>query len=351
MNYMSEFVHQRFRVGISPDWSMWGNTLSEAIAEVLEPLPDLEHEFMPDRTGGPTPEVLDSYDAVIAYGYPFPRASLIGATRLCCIARWGVGFDSVDVETCTKEGIAVALSPKAVQRPVAEGILALIFAVSKNLRHLGEQVRSGRWRENIAQNAICVRGRTLGSVGLGNIASELFRMARGIGFGRLLSFDPYVSKERSAELGVEMVSLETLLRESDFVAINAPLSVATKHLIGARELDLMKPTAFLINTSRGGLIDEAALIAALRQRRIAGAGLDVFENEPMPANHPLSDLDNVVLSPHSIAVTKELLHDLTYETCRSVRAVYEGRMPEFLANPKVAEHAGLQAKLAARRTA
>src|SRR5262245_53658652 len=167
-----------FRVGLSPDWIDWArDTLGIALAEVLEPLPDLEHEVMPDSGGKPTREILDRYDAVIAFGYPFPRESLVDVKRLCCIARWGVGFDSVDVNACIQANVLVALSPIAVRRPLAEGILAMLFTLSKNIRLLDQQVRAGRWRDDLRCKSICIQGRTLGSVGLGNIASELFRMA------------------------------------------------------------------------------------------------------------------------------------------------------------------------------
>lgn len=340
-----------FRVGLSPDWAEWAeNTLPEALAEVLEPLPGLSHEVMPQRDGETSREILDQYDAIIAFGYKFPGGALRELKRLGCIARWGVGFDNVDVEACTNTDVLVALSPGAVQRPMAEGIMALIFALAKNIRPLDSQVRAGRWRENLSCRSICVRGRTLGSVGLGNIASELFRIARGTGFGRLLSFDPYASRERADELGVELVSMETLLELADFVAVNAPLNAGTRGLISTREFARMKPTAYLINTSRGALVDERALLEALQGRRIAGAGLDVFENEPLPPGHPFYQLDNVILTPHSVGWTEELIRDLDFETCESVRAIYEGRIPKAVANPNVICRPGFQAKLAVPRT-
>lgn len=341
-------ANSSFKVGLSPDWAEWGgDTFHIALAEVLESLPGLSHEVIPEVEA--TPEILDRYDAIIAFAYRFPEKAVKNLHRLSCIARWGVGFDSVDVAACTRNDVMVSLSPGAVRRPIAEGIVALLFTVAKNIRPLDALVRTGRWRENLSSNSVCIRGRTLGSAGLGNIASELFRMVRGMGFGRLLSFDPYAPVERAAELGVELVSLETLLRESDFVTINAPLNAETRSLIGARELALMKPTAYLINTSRGPLIDETALVDALRTRRIAGAGLDVFEKEPLPPGHPLYELDNVILTPHSVGWTEELIHDLNFETCANVRTVYHGKIPATLANPEVTQRSGLQDKLNAFR--
>jgi len=342
-------VSQTFLVGVSPDWAAWApSTLDIALKEVLESLPGLAHEVMADTNGSATKEV-DRYDAIIAFGYPFPGEAFQDVKRLCCIARWGVGFDWVDVDACTAADVIVALSPGAVRRPMAEGALALIFALAKNIRSLDARVRSGRWRQNLNSRSICIQGRTLGSVGLGNIAGELFRMALGMGFGRLLAFDPYATPERARDSGVELVSLEVLMSESDFVAVNAPLNAETRGLIGAKELASMKPTAYLVNTSRGPLVDEGALLDTLQNRRIAGAGLDVFQSEPMPSGHPFYKLDNVILTPHSIGWTEELIRDLNFETCESVRAVYEGRVPPNLANPAVAQRPGLRKKLNARR--
>src|SRR5262249_8870463 len=155
------------------DWA--ADTLGTALAEVLEPLPGLTHEVMPEKNGATTLEILDRYDAVIAFGYPFPGGALDGVKRLTCIARWGVGFDKVDVAACTLNDVMVALSPGAVRRPLAEGIIALILTLAKNIHPLDEQVRAGRWRQKLACRSVCIRGRTLGSVGLGNIAGEMFR--------------------------------------------------------------------------------------------------------------------------------------------------------------------------------
>jgi phosphoglycerate dehydrogenase-like enzyme len=267
------------------------------------------------------------------------------------LARWGVGYDRVDAEACTQADVLLALTPNSVRRSVAEGIFALIFALAKNLQALDARTRRGRWREDFICNSICLQGRTLGSVGVGSIAGEMFRIARALGFTRLLGYDPYIDPKRAAELGVELVDLDTVMRESDFVAVNTFLSAETRGLVGAKQLGLMKPTAYLINTSRGPVIDEKALIETLQARRIAGAGIDVFEQEPPQKNHPLFALDNVIVAPHAVAWTEESMRGNSIDACLNVRAVYEGRAPETLANPKVVDRPGLQAKLAARRKA
>jgi phosphoglycerate dehydrogenase-like enzyme len=258
------------------------------------------------------------------------------------IARWGVGYDRIDVAACSRAGILVAITPDAVRRPVAEGIFTLIFALAKNLRLLDERCRAGKWRDSMPQSAISLEGKTLGSVGAGNIASEMFRIAHGIGFGRLLASDPFAA---APVPGVEMAPLETVMKESDFVAVNCPLTPETEGLIGVRELGWMKPTAYLINTARGPIVDESALVDALQTRRIAGAGLDVFHVEPVPSDHPLLKLDNVVVSPHAIAWTRELARDNGILACRNVLEVAHGRVPRHIANREALSHPMLLEKL------
>jgi len=339
-----------FRVGVTPDWGERTDEMAgPPLRKVLGSLPDLEYEVMPDTGGAAKPEVAGRYDALLVFGYAFPRESFEGVERLKCIARWGVGFDRIDVPACTEADVLLAITPNAVRRPVAEGIIALIFALAKNIRNYDRRVREGRWRENLERVNVSLEGRTLGSVGFGNIAGEMFRIARGAGFGRLLAYDPFVPPQRAAESGVELADLPTVLKESDFVAVNTPLNDKTRGLIGARELALMKSSAYLINTARGPIVDEAALIDALKNRRIKGAGLDVFEQEPPPKDNPLFELDNVILAPHAISFTEEGVRDLGEEACTAIRDVYEGKAPAHLANPEVLERPGMQAKLASRR--
>jgi phosphoglycerate dehydrogenase-like enzyme len=335
-----------FRVGITADFETNAKGLLEpALAAVLDPVPGIEYERMPDTSGVGAPEVLDRYDAVIALDYRFPAESFVGLERLSVLARWGVGYDMVDVDACTKAGVLLAITPDSVRRPVAEGIIAMIFALAKNLRTLDRQIRGGRWRRELPV-VVDIEGRTLGSIGLGNIAKEMFRMARAIGFGRLLAYSR-PTHSNAAALGVELTDLDTVMRESDFVAVNCPLTTETRGLIGARELALMKPTAFLINTARGAVVDEAALVKALHEGSIAGAGLDVFATEPIPDNHPLLELDNVVLSPHLIARTDGCIRDTSLSACRNVLAVARGVAPLHVANPEVLAHPRVRARLAA----
>ena len=335
-----------FRVGITSDFKTNAKGLLEpALTAVLDPVPGIQYELMSDTSGVGAPEVLDRYDAVIALDYRFPAESFVGLQRLAVIARWGVGYDKIDVHACTEAGVLLAITPDSVRRPVAEGIIAMIFALAKNLRTLDRQIRAGRWRRELPV-VVDLEGRSLGSIGLGNIAGEMFRIARAVGFGRLLAYSR-PTQSNAAALGVEVTDLDTVMRESDFVAINCPLTPESRGMIGARELALMKPTAFLINTARGAVVDETALVEALRQRTIAGAGLDVFATEPIPDNHPLLELDNVVLSPHLIARTDGCIRDTSLSACRNVLAVARGATPPHVANPEVLAHPRVRARLAA----
>jgi len=304
---------------------------------------------MPDTAGVAFPDVLDRYDAVMAFDYRFPAESFRGVRRLAILARWGVGYDRIDVAACTEAEVILAITPDAVRRPVAEGILALIFALAKNLRTLDRECRGGYWRTRVPQG-VKLEGRTLGSVGLGNIGRELFRLAGGLGFGRLVAYSPHAPIGLDSLSGIEFTSLDTLLREGDFVTINCPLTERTRSMIGARELAMMKPTAYLINTSGGALVEEAALFAALRDHRIAGAGLDAFETEPAPAGHPLFELENVIVSPHAIAWTHEGIKETSLSACRNVLAVYQGSAPPYVVNPEVLDRPGMQQKLACFQT-
>jgi phosphoglycerate dehydrogenase-like enzyme len=266
------------------------------------------------------------------------------------IARWGVGYDMIDVAACTANDVLLAITPEGVRRPVAEGILTLLLGLTHHLTRQDRLVRTDRWYEKTQYTSIGLAGRTLGSIGVGNIGTELFRLVQPFGLGRLLAYDPYVPAGSYAELGVEQVTLDTLLEASDFVCINCPLTPQTRHLIGEPELRRMRPTAFLINTARGPIIDQAALTRALQERWIGGAGLDVFEQEPVQADDPLLQVDNVILAPHAIAWTDALVRGNSVEACENVLTVFKGEVPRNSVNRAVVEQPGFEAKLRDLRT-
>jgi phosphoglycerate dehydrogenase-like enzyme len=338
-----------FRVGISPDFYTDAKGRFEAALEQkLANAAGVEYEAMPpqpDKTAAPG--ALNDFDAIFSLGMRIDAASLAGVTRTALIARWGVGYDMLDIPALTQAGIAVAITPNAVKRPVAEAILTLIFALAKNLPEQDRTVRAGKWRGQLSRLGTTMARRTLGSIGCGNIARELFRLAASLGFGRFVATDPYVSANTAGALGVELVPLEQLLRESDFVTVNSLLNESTRGMIGESQFRLMKPTAYFINTARGAIVDQQALARALREKWIAGAGIDAFTKEPIDPADPLVELDNVILSPHGLAWTEELARDCGLEACDHILSVARGEVPDGLVNPEVTVRPAFQHKLAA----
>lgn len=337
-----------FRIGIDPGWGAdFDAMLGGAVRELLDPQDAIRWEMLEPPPGGiASAEVIDLYDGLIILQMGFDASSFAGVRRLACIARWGVGFDRIDIGAATAADVLVALTPESITRAVAESQLALIFALAKQLPALDKRTRGGLWRTELPIAGSDVAGKTLSSIGLGRIARELFAMARGIGFGRLLAYDPYCSPSQAREAGVELAGLDAVLAEGDFVTVNAFLDAGTRGLLGSREFALMKPTAYFVNTARGPIVQERALVEALRQGRIAGAGIDVFEQEPPPPNHALFSLDNVIVSPHAVAWTREGLAGNSRDACRNLLLVAAGQTPPCLAEPAAAQRAGVQAKLA-----
>jgi phosphoglycerate dehydrogenase-like enzyme len=271
--------------------------------------------------------------------------SLHGVERLAIAARWGVGYDRIDVAALTEADAVLSITPKGVQAPVAEAILTFAFALSKNLFQLDRMTRAGKWRGELAGLGGDIRGRVLGSVGCGNIARELFRIAKPLGFSRMLACDPFVSQEQVGHLGVELVDMDTVFRESDFVTVNTFLNDSTRGLVGERHFRLMKPTAYFINTARGPIVQHDALVKALKEKWIAGAGIDVFPTEPAPKDDPLYELDNVILAPHALAWTKNIMHDNGVEACGHVLKVARGEVPDSVVNREVLARPGFHGKL------
>jgi phosphoglycerate dehydrogenase-like enzyme len=336
-----------FRIGVTPDfYTDAKGDWQEALREQLGNAPGVEYEPMPPQPGKvATPEALDQFDAILWFALKVTRESLRGVKRLSVAARFGVGYDMIDVDALTESDIALAITPEAVRRPVAEAILALVFALSKNLMEQDRSVRAGRWRGGLSRLGRNLSACSLGSVGCGNIAREMFRLARPLGFSRLLASDPYVRQEDVSSLGVQLADMDTLFRESDFVAVNALLNRDTEGLVGERQLRQMKPTAFLINTSRGPVVQPAALVRALDEKWIAGAGIDVFAVEPPAKDDPLLAMDNVILAPHALAWTDELMRDTAVEACRNTLAVARGESPPGIVNQEVLQRPGFQRKL------
>jgi D-3-phosphoglycerate dehydrogenase len=342
-----------FRVGftrdcIRPDGKP---AFDPAVLDALKAAPGVEHEFMREATPAITPDQASRYDAVVTMRPRTEAASLARADRrLRLVARFGVGFDNVDVEACTRAGVIVANTPEAVRRPVATIILAFTLALSLKLFRLDRLTRAGRWAERHDEMGVGLVGKTFGAFGVGSIGKEAFRLLKPLGM-RHLGCDPYARAEDMKEIGVELADKDALLRRADFVSVSTPLTPETNKLVGARELGLMKPTAFLINTSRGQTVDEKALYAALKERRIAGAALDVFEQEPTPKDNPILALDNVIVTPHSLCHTDECFRHIASDAIGATLSLAKGERPHFVVNPAALDHPGLKAFMEARRRA
>jgi len=276
-------------------------------------------------------ELLQDVDGAIISSLPLTDAVLAQVPALKVIAVRGVGYDSVDVEAATRRRLPVLVAPGFTES-VADYTFGLMLAVARQVAQADRLVRAGRWEVLVSTN-IC--GKTLGIIGLGRIGKAVARRARGFEMP-ILATDVMYDEEFAQQYGITYVALAELLQRADIVSINAPLSQGTRHLIDAPALRLMKPTAFLINTARGGLIDEAALAAALREGKIAGAGLDVFHDEPLRQN-PFYGLENVVLSPHLAAYSREGLRETGVLAALGVVAVLERRRPAaaMVVNPAV----------------
>lgn len=341
----------KFLVGVTPDFAVEAKGLYESQLAAKLTAAGVDWELMPELPGNAvTPPIADRYDAIFALASWFRADGVAGCRRLAVVARWGVGYDRVDTQALTENGIALAITPNAVRTPVAEAIFTLMLAVAKNLRLQDQVTRAGKWRGDLPRMGVNLRGRVLGSVGCGNIGKEMFRLARPFGFSRLIAYDPFLTPSQVDGLGVELVSLDRVMAESDFVTVNAFLNPQTTGLIGERELRLMKPNAYFINTARGPIVDQPALIRLLQEKAIAGAGLDVYETEPPPKDLPLFELDNVVLTPHALPWTEEIARDNSLEACDNMLAVSRGEVPPGLVNRDVAANPLFQSKLAAWRS-
>ena len=288
---------------------------------------------------------LAGFDALILLGNRFAPDSVPADGRLSIVARFGVGYDTVDVPACTGAGIALTITPDGVRRPVAVAILTLLFALTGKLLIKDKLTREGAagYARRGDHMGVGLMGRTLASVGIGNIGAELFRLAAPFGM-RFIAHDPFASPDLARDLGITLVDLETVFREGDFVSVSCPLTPQTHHLVNAARLALMKPTAYLINTARGPIVDQAALTKVLQEGRIAGAGLDVQEQEPPDIDDPLLRLDNVILAPHALCWTDQCFAGIGASAVRSVLDVADGHIPRGLVNRAVLEHARWQGR-------
>lgn len=336
-----------FRVGITDDLKDESGAWRYKHFDItpLEEEPNLEWSFVPagDEIAGSD---LENVDALILLIPRFGPNSVSANKRLALIARCGVGYDTVDLPTCTENAIALTITPDAVRRPVAVAIVTLMLSLTSKLFLKDKLTRMGPegWNQRSQHMGFGLTGKTLGSLGLGSIASEMFRLAKGFEM-RFIANDPFIDQARGPKLGVEMVDVETLFREADILCVNCDLNDTSQGLVNSRLLGLMKPTAYFINTARGPIMDQAAVTQVLQERRIAGAGLDVFQQEPNDPDDPLFALDNVIVTPHGLAFTDQLFAGIGQSVVQSVLDVKRGQVPKHVVNQDVLENPAWQVKL------
>ncbi len=274
--------------------------------------------------------LLQGCEAVIADSDAYTERVFSACPQLRLVSRWGVGVDSVDIAAATRHGVLVTNTPGIIRDAVADLAFMFILGLARRLRDGDLMMRSGGWARLVGAN---VGGATVGIIGLGDIGTCTARRARGFGM-RILAHDPRPRPEVVQELGVEMVDLDTLLRESDFVTLHCNATPQNRQMIGARELGLMKPGAFLINCARGSLVDQPALEEALREGRLAGAGLDVYSREPPDPADPLLALDNCLFMPHTATMDARTISRVTARVTENVLAALQGRRPPSPVNPE-----------------
>ncbi len=292
----------------------------------------LEWEVLPPDGPSISQDALADFDALFIGGGRVDAAALAkDKGRLRVLARNGVGFDALDIPALTERGILVTNTPVAIRHSVATIALAFILSLSLRLPLKSRLPREGRWAERGDFPGVGLPGRIIGIIGFGGIGQELVRLMKPFGL-RILVADPFTTDDVCAAHGAARVTLERLMAESDFVVVACLLDASTRHLVNAARLALMKPSGFLINVARGPIVDETALIAALRSGQIAGAALDVLEKEPPEPGNPLLAMDNVIVTPHSLCWTDTFMDGVARTAITSIIDAVEGRLPEFIVN-------------------
>ncbi|MFZ5689080.1 MAG: C-terminal binding protein [Bacillota bacterium] len=270
-------------------------------------------------------------DGVITNLSPISAQVIQGMKKCRVISRYGVGYNNVDIKAASNKGIIVCNVPDYCFDEVADHAFALMLALARKLNACIQGARDGSWNYSLYKPIFRLRGKVLGLVGFGSIARNLARKAQSFGL-KIVAFDPYVSHEKMEQLAVSPVDLDHLCRVSDIVSIHVPLTDSTRGLIGQRQLEKMKPTAILINTARGPVVDEDALINALQAKMIAGAGLDVVKKEPIDVNNPLLIMPNVIVTPHMSWYSEEAEEELRMKAANNVLSVLKGGNPRYRVN-------------------
>jgi phosphoglycerate dehydrogenase-like enzyme len=328
-----------FRVALSGDFRKADGspTFPDFDLAPLMAAPDVETVFL-ESANPLRADQLEDFDALILLAHRFAAESVPASGRLAVVARFGVGYDTVDVDACTRAGIALVITPDGVRRPVAVSVITLMLALTGKVMVKDRMTREAApgYARRGDHMGVGLVGRTLGSLGVGNIGAEVFRLARPFDMN-FIAHDPYADKSVAAELGIELVGLDDLFRRADVLSVSCPLTPETRHIVNAERLALMKPTAYLINTARGPIVDQKALTVALQVSAIAGAGLDVLEDEPPDPDDPILKLDNVILAPHALCWTDQCFAGNGAADVRAVLEVQHGREPRGVVNRAVLE--------------
>ena len=301
-----------------------------AAVELLDQRDDVSYEILDDATEADVIEHAPQADGIMVRLEPITQAVVDAAPKLRVVSRHGVGFDTVDVAALTKRGIPLTITATANAVSVAEHALSLLFALRKQTLAMDRFARNDQWPDRDTVEILDIDSTTLLLIGFGRIGKKLAPRAQALGM-RVLVLDPYVSEAEVGDAGCEPVKdLHEGLRKADAVSLHTPLTDATRHIMDARAFAAMKPESVLINTARGGLVDEEALFDALHTGQIAGAGLDTLQSEPPPADHPILGLDNVVLSPHAAGLSREAMHRMGVETTVNTLAGLDGELTPFV---------------------
>ena len=296
-------------------------------------------------------KIIGEYDALIVRSGTKVTAQVIEAgKKLRVVGRAGVGVDNVDVEAATRRGILVMNTPSANIISACEHTMAMMLSMARNIPMADKSVKEGKWEKSKFMG-VELSGKTLGIIGIGRIGGEVAKRAKAFGM-KLIGFDPYISPEAAVKLGVRLLPLDKVCEEADFITVHAALTPTTHNLVSTAQFNLMKPTVMIVNCARGGIIDEAAWVEALRTKRIAGAAIDVFENEPLPKDSPFLGLTNAVLTPHLGASTKEAQEKVSIEMAEHVKLfLVDNKItnavnaPMSKIDPKVAPFIGIAERL------
>ncbi len=340
-------MENTFQIGVTrdfigPDGRM---TYKDIGLGLLDRESACSYRFFDEHKTPVAPEQVADCDAVLALTPGWTSETFANAAdRLLIVARFGVGYDMCDVASLTANNVLLTITPGATDQPVAGGVLAMMLALSRRLFTKDRLVRAGRWHERSNYMGTDISGKTLGIVGFGGAGKRLRKLVAPFVM-QVVAYDPILHESVFEENGVmRATTLEELFASSDYVSIHCPLNDSTKGLVDRRLFDLMKPTAYFFNAARGPIVNESDLIDALKSGRIAGAGIDCFEQEPPATDNPLLGMDNVILTPHAVCWTEECFTAIGESAVRSILSVMRGEAPFGLLNPEVLEQKGFRQK-------